>query len=147
MTSPHDHESPRPELATIPHDHSWNRLPLIGAVMAALGIVVCAILGFGNPKQFYFSWLVSFLFFLSLALGGLFFVLIQYASQGGWGIVLRRIGETVFATLPVMAVLFIPVLLGMHDLYEWTHHEAVAQDALLQWKAPFLNVPFFLARA
>ena len=63
---------------------------------------------------------MSFLFFLSLALGALFFVLIQYASQGGWGIVLRRIGETVFATLPVMAALFVPVLLGLHDLYEWS---------------------------
>ena len=61
-----------------------------------LGAVGCAILGAGNPKQFFFSWLVSFLFFMSLALGGLFFVLIRYATQGGWGIVLRRIGETIF---------------------------------------------------
>ena len=107
----------------------------------------CAILGAANPKQFFFSWLVSFLFFLSLALGALFFVLIQYAAQGGWGIVVRRIGETVFATLPVMAVLFVPVLLGLHDLYEWAHAGAAEHDALLQWKAPFLNVPFFLIRA
>ena len=60
---------------------------------------------------------MSFLFFLSLALGALFFVLIQYAAQGGWGIVVRRIGETTFATLPVMAALFLPLLLGLHDLY------------------------------
>jgi hypothetical protein len=59
----------------------------------------------------------------------------------------RRIGETVFATIPVMAALFLPLLLGLHDLYEWTHHEVVEQDALLQWKAPFLNIPFFLTRA
>ena len=133
--------------ATIPPGHSWNRVPAIAAVVAVLGAVGCAVLGMGNPKQFFFSWLLSFLFFLSLALGGLFFVLIQYASQGGWGIVVRRIGETVFATIPVMAVLSIPVFLGLHHLYEWSHHEAVAQDAILQWKAPFLNVPFFLTRA
>jgi hypothetical protein len=46
-----------------------------------------------------------------------------------------------------MAALFLPVLLGLHDLYEWSHAEAVEQDALLRWKAPFLNVPFFLIRA
>ena len=120
---------------------------MIGAAAFVLGAVASALLGMGNPKQFFFSWLMSFLFFLSLGLGGLFFVLIQYASQGMWGIVVRRIGETVFATLPVMAALFLPLLLGLHDLYEWTHHEAVAQDAVLQWKAPFLNVPFFLVRA
>ena len=58
-------------------------------------------LGPGNPKQFFFSWLTSYLYFLSLALGALFFVLIQYATQGGWFIVVRRIGETAFATIPV----------------------------------------------
>jgi hypothetical protein len=133
--------------ATIPPGHSWNRLPLVGAVCALLGAVACAILGPANPKQFFFSWLVSFLFFLSLALGALFFVLIQYAAQGGWGIVLRRIGETVFAMLPVMAVLFLPVALGLRDLYSWTVPGAAEHDALLRWKAPYLNVPFFLIRA
>ena len=142
-----DHVTLRPEQATMPTGHSWTRLPMIGAAAFVLGAVASALLGMGNPKQFFFSWLLSFLFFLSLALGGLFFVLIQYASQGTWGIVVRRIGETVFATLPLMAALFLPLLLGLHDLYEWTHHEAVAQDAVLQWKAPFLNVPFFLVRA
>ena len=49
-----------------------------------LGAVACGTLGAANPKQFFFSWLVSFLFFLSLALGALFFVLIpMYAVQGG----------------------------------------------------------------
>jgi hypothetical protein len=137
----------RPEQATIPPGHPWNRVPMAGAAIAVLGIAVCAILGPGNPKQFFFSWLVSFLFFLSLAVGGLFFVLIQYASQGSWGIVVRRIGETVFATVPVMAVLFVPVLFGLHDLYSWSVPGAADHDALLQWKSPFLNVRFFLVRA
>ena len=137
----------RPEQATIPPGHPWNRLPVIGAAIALLGAVACGILGAANPKQFFFSWLVSFLFFLSLALGALFFVLIQYAAQGGWGIVLRRIGETTFAMLPVMAALFLPLLFGLHDLYEWSHAGAAEHDALLRWKAPYLNVPFFLIRA
>ena len=146
MTSEHGRPA-RLEHATIPPGHSWNRLPAIGGACAVVGVLACAILGPGNPKQFYFSWLVSFLFFLSLALGALFFVLIQYAAQGGWGIVLRRIGETTFAMLPLMAVLFVPVLLGMHDLYEWTHADVVEHDPLLRWKSPYLNVPFFLTRA
>ena len=137
----------RPEQVTIPAGHSWNRIPMIGAGCAVLGGVACAILAPGNLRQFLFSWLVSFLFFLSLALGALFFVLIQYASQGGWGIVVRRIGETVFATVPVMAALFLPLLLGLGDLYSWAAPGAADHDPLLQWKAPFLNVPFFLIRA
>jgi hypothetical protein len=135
------------EQATIPPGHSWNRIPAIGAACALLGAAGCAILGPANPKQFFFSWLMSFLFFLSLALGALFFVLIQYATQGGWGIVVRRIGETVFATIPLMAVLFVPLVFGLNDLYSWSVPGAAEHDALLRWKAPFLNVPFFLTRA
>jgi hypothetical protein len=146
MTSEHDHVTLRPEQATIPPGHSWNRIPLIAGVVAVLGAVGCAILGAANPKQFFFSWLVAFLFFMSLALGALFFVLIQYAAQGGWGIVLRRIGETTFSTIPVMALLFVPVLFGLHDLYEWSHADAAEHDALLRWKAPYLNTTFFLIR-
>src|SRR4249920_3027656 len=147
MAHERDHVALRPEQVAIPPGHPWNRLPMRAAVVALLGAVACAILGPANPKQFFFSWLVSFLFFVSLALGALFFVLIQYASQGGWSIVVRRIGESVFATIPVMAALFLPLLLGLHDLYSWTVPGAAEHDALLRWKAPFLNVPFFLIRA
>jgi len=147
MIPERDRVALRPEQATIPPGHPWNRAPIIGAACAVLGALACAGLGVGNPKQFFFSWLVSFLFFLSLVLGGLFFVLIQYASQGGWGVVLRRIGETIFATVPVMAILFLPLLLGLRDLYSWAVPGAAEHDALLRWKAPFLNLPFFLVRA
>jgi hypothetical protein len=147
MVSESDREALRPDQATIPPGHSWNRLPFIGAITAALGVLTCVALGAAHPKQFFFSWLVSFLFFVSLGLGGLFFVLIQYASQGGWGIVVRRMGETVFATIPVMAALFLPLLLGLSDLYSWAAPGAADTDPLLRWKAPYLNVPFFLIRA
>src|SRR4051794_36387766 len=120
----------RSEDVTIPPGHSWNRFPAIGGGIALLGIVICAVFGPGNPKQFFFSWLVAVLFFLSLALGALFFVLIQYASQAGWGIVLRRIGETTFAVIPLLAVLFIPILLGLSDLYSWSVPGAADHDAL-----------------
>src|SRR3990167_2824573 len=86
----------RPEQVTIPPGHAWNRIPVIGAVCAVLGGGVSAMLGVANPQQFFFSWLVSFLFFLSLALGALFFVLIQYAAQGGGGVGRRRFGGTGF---------------------------------------------------
>ena len=137
----------RPEQATIPPGHSWNRIPMIAGGLAVVGGIACAILGAADHKQFLFSWLVSWLFFLSLALGALFFVLIQYASQGSWGIVVRRIGETTFATLPVLAALFLPLLFGLRELYPWAVPGAAEHDPLLHWKEPFLNVTFFLIRA
>jgi hypothetical protein len=147
MTADRDRVALRPEQAAIPPGHPWTRLPAAAGACAVVGGAACAVLGAADPKQFVFSWLVSFLFFLGLALGALFFVLIQYATQGGWGIVVRRIAETTFATIPVMAVLFLPLLPGLPHLYEWAVPGAAEHDALLRWKAPYLNVPFFLARA
>src|ERR1051325_11023146 len=108
------------EQARIPPGHSWNRIPAVGAVCALLGAAGRAMLGPANSKQFFFSWFLSVLILLMLVPGVLFFGLIQYATQGGWSIVVRRIGETVFATVPLMAVLFVPLLFGLHDLYPWT---------------------------
>jgi hypothetical protein len=61
-------------------------------------------------------------------------------------VVVRRIGENAMATLPFLALLFVPLLFGMGDLFHWSHADTVAKDPLLQHKQPYLNVPFFLIR-
>jgi hypothetical protein len=65
---------------------------------------------------------------------------------GQWALVSRRIMEAAFRTLPLMVVLFVPVLIGMRTLYPWSRPGAAPGDELLQRKAPYLNVPFFLGR-
>jgi len=137
----------RPGERVIPEGSAWNRMPWIGLAVGALGLIASALLYGANPQQFYFSWLVSFLFFISLALGGMFFVLLQFVTKSGWGIVVRRLAENVMATVPLFVVLFIPVALGIHELFPWSHADAVAADPLLQGKEPYLNQGFFLVRA
>ena len=65
-------------------------------------------------------------------------MMIQHLSGGAWG-VFRRIFEASSRTLPLMAVLFVPVLLGMTSLYPWTHADLVQADEILRHKAPYLN--------
>jgi hypothetical protein len=133
----------------LPASHSWRRLPLIGLVMAVVGLGGSLALGLGSDEarhQLWHSWLVGALFALSIALGGLFFVLVHHATSAGWSVVVRRIAENTMATLPFLALLFVPLLFGMHDLFHWSHAEAVAADHLLAHKQPYLNVPFFLIR-
>jgi hypothetical protein len=72
--------------------------------------------------------------------------MIKYVAGGAWGAVIRRLAESATRTLPLMALLFVPIAVGMPRLYEWAQPEHVAHDALLQHKAAYLNVPFFLAR-
>jgi hypothetical protein len=74
------------------------------------------------------------------------FVMIQHLSGGAWG-VFRRIFEASSRTLPLMAVLFLPIVLGMGTLYVWTHPDHVQQDEVLRHKAIYMNTGFFLARA
>lgn len=137
----------RPEQVTIPRGHALSRLPWIGASIGAVGLALSLGLRAADPKQFAFSWLVAFLFFLSLALGALYFVLIHFATQAGWGIVVRRLAENTMATLPLFALLFVPVLLGMAELFPWVHGIAEGKDRVLVGKAPYLNAPFFIGRA
>jgi len=137
----------RPEQITIPRGHPLSRLPWVGASIGAVGLVLSLALRAGDPKQFAFSWLVAFLFFLSLALGALYFVLIHFATQAGWGIVVRRLAENTMGTLPLFALLFVPVLLGMTELFPWVHGIAEDKDHVLVGKAPYLNTSFFLGRA
>jgi hypothetical protein len=123
------------------------RLPLIGIALAVVGIAASG-LGYGaDPEQFYHSWLVAFAYFLSIALGGLFFVMAHFVTKAGWGVVVRRTAENMAITVPLLALAFVPVVLGMHDLYHWTHADAVEHDALIAGKAPFLNSGFFIGRA
>ena len=76
------------------------------------------------------------------------FVLMHHLTSAHWSVVLRRIAEAVMVTMPIMAIFFIPIaLFGIHDLYHWSHPDALAHDILLQRKAPFLNESFFLIRS
>jgi hypothetical protein len=112
---------------------------IIGILLAAFGFVI-------NQKHFFHTYLVAYVFWATLMLGALFFTMLHHVSGAVWSIVLRRLLENIMSTVPILAILFIPIIFGMHDLYHWTHEEAVAGDALLQKKAAYLNTPFFVIR-
>jgi hypothetical protein len=136
----------RPEQVTLPAGHLLARLPVVGLVLAIAGGALGFSLRAANPRAFAYAWMNAYLFGLTLALGGLFFILIQHATQAGWSVAVRRIAEAVAGAMPVFAFLFIPVLLGMGDLFPWARPEA-ATEPLMKWKAPYLNTQFFLVRA
>jgi hypothetical protein len=121
-------------------------LSKIFLIVGVLGLVLSGIGYAVNHAQFYHSWLVAFAFWASVGIGGYFLTLIHHLTGAVWSVVIRRLPETFMAILPFMLILFIPIIFGMHDLYHWTHQDAVAHDHLLQEKAPYLNTPFFIIR-
>ena len=98
-----------------------------------------------DPAQFFQSYLIAYIFWVTISLGCLGLAMLHHMSRGAWGIVIRRPLEAAAATIfPLMTVLFVPLLFGLHDLYEWTHEEVMQSSPALEWKLPYLNEPRFL---
>lgn len=115
-------------------------------IAGGVGLAACAIGYFIDSSQFFRAWLIAYLLFLGITLGSMAMVMIQHLSGGQWAI-FRRIFEASSRTIPLLALLFIPIVLGMHELFPWTHADLVREDHILQQKALYLNTPFFLLRA
>jgi hypothetical protein len=128
-----------------------GKIARVAGTIGVLGLLASAFLGYSggspeNHERFLLSYLVNFCFFLSIVLGGLFFVMIQHVTRSGWSVVIRRFAEGFMANVWLMAVLLIPLLLGLDRLFLWAQPEVVEHDHLLQIKQPYLNTTFFLIR-
>jgi hypothetical protein len=109
--------------------------------------VACGIGYAVSPQQFFRSYLFAYLFWLSIGLGCLPVLMMYHLVGGAWGYSIRRLLESGTRTIFALAVLFIPILLGMHQLYAWTDppNPEIAESVMK--KELYLNVPFFVARA
>lgn len=125
------------------------RVSRLALIVGVVGVGVCLVGMFLPDTRVtsFRAWLVAFNLGLGLALGSLVVLMLQYLTGGVWGVVLRRPLEAATRTLPLMALLFVPLAFGMPDLYAWARPEEVALDENLQHKAPYLNPTFFLYRA
>lgn len=112
-----------------------------------VALVICALIILHSPTQFFRSYLLAFIFWISFPLGCLALLMLEHLISGTWGLSLRRIFEAGSRTLRLMAVLFLPLLGGLPLLYSWANSQQVKADAVLQYKHPYLNIPFFVVRA
>ena len=142
------HDAPQISASQValPDGHPLRLLVPVGGAVSALALVATFALGLSHPHELYSSYLLSFFYWLTLALGGLFFVLVQFATRAGWSVVVRRVAEHVSGTLPLFALLFVPIALAVGQLYHWSEAGAMDHDPVLAGKEPYLNEGFFLAR-
>jgi len=135
-------------MATESFDHPFvNKVRTLGLMIGALCAVLSVIGFISEPQQFFQSYIVGYVYWLCITLGCLGLLMLHHLISGRWGFVIRRLLESGARTLPLMIILFIPVVLGMHSLYEWTNAEVVAKDPILQFKSPYLNETGFIFRA
>ncbi|MBK5255485.1 MAG: hypothetical protein JJE39_05580 [Vicinamibacteria bacterium] len=121
------------------------------AGFVALVASAVVLTGYSNPRQLLQSYLPAFLLWTGVSIGCLSMLMIQHQSGGHWGILLRRLLEAGARTIYFMPIFFIPILLGMADLYPWADPVRIAADQhlaeVVQKKGAYLNVPFFIGRA
>jgi len=120
---------------------------LLGLAGAGLiGLIVSVIGAFVATKQFAFSWLMAFTFFFTLCLGAFFFVLVHYAVEAEWSVVVRRLLENLGGLFKWFWVFFIPIAIFHKEIYYWMTITP-ADDPLLKGKEGLLNAPFLWGRA
>jgi hypothetical protein len=119
----------------------WRKLP---AVLMVAGAVLSVIGAVKDPKEFGFSWLLAFMFFLSLALGALFLVMVHHLSDTGWSVATRRVCEHIAALLfPWLAILFLPVAFFVKHIYSWMTIANPHVNSSLNARLPVFTMPGF----
>jgi hypothetical protein len=112
-----------------------------------VGLVLTVALGFTNWQQFFRSYLVAFVYWMVFAMGCLAILQLHHMTGGRWGLPIRRILEAGTRTIPVMTVLFVPVLFGMSRLYPWTRPDSLGDDPAGKFRRLYLSPHFFIVRA
>ncbi|MGD1096029.1 MAG: hypothetical protein ABSB35_29055 [Bryobacteraceae bacterium] len=113
----------------------------------ALVSVIACIAGYvTDPERFFRSYMVAFAYTAAIGLGATFFVMVQFLTGSAWSVTSRRIMENIMITLPVGALLFLPIVFGLKYIYPWMNPELVAASPSIKAKGSYLTENFFVAR-
>jgi hypothetical protein len=118
----------------------------IGIALLAIGLIVGAVGLLIDPARAKFSYLLGFFFILTIGMGSLFIVALEYVTNADWSTPLRRIPEFFASTVPLFLLIAVPLFFFMNDLYHWSNTEAIKGDEILEGKEPYLNLQFFIIR-
>ncbi|HEX7295167.1 MAG TPA: hypothetical protein VF251_05400 [Pyrinomonadaceae bacterium] len=121
-----------------------GRLQRYALIVGVIALVLFLAGLIGDHAAFHQAYIFAFTFWLGISVGSLALLMLQHLTSGGWGFVIRRVLEAATRVLPLMAILFLPIVLGAGYVYPWTHHEEALK---LGDKTKYLNLTFFTIRA
>ncbi len=119
----------------------------IAGIIGVAGLFLCVAGYFAAPLKFFQSYLFAFLYWAGFAMGGLGILLLNNVVGGKWGVTIRRYLEACARTMPLIAIFFLGILLGLKYIYAWATPANVAANAFLKHKEAYLNIPGFFLRA
>lgn len=123
----------------------------VAAIIGVVGLAAAVVLGGGiTNRQFQHSYLTAYMWGLSIGAGALWWVMLQHLVNARWSVAVRRVGELLAQSFPLLALLslpiIVPMLMGDDALYRWVNREYMHSEAVLAGKQPYLNLQFFLVR-
>lgn len=121
-----------------------NRWRTLALGVGGIGLLIWAVGCYFDTQNALRSWLLGFIFWGGIGVGGLGVLILQYLTGGAWGVVIRRTVEAASRTIWILPILFIPIAVGVTHLYEWTHLE---NDPIIQGRGWYLTVVGWLVRA
>jgi hypothetical protein len=126
-----------------------RRSLLVGGLAVALVGCAWLVMGYSvDPGRASYAYLFAFTYVFTVVIGALFLLMTGHACDARWFVAIRRYVEHVTGTMPLFALLFVPILFCRHSLYPWTNPSSLsAHDReFVSKKVAYLNVPFFVAR-
>ena len=127
---------------------SVGRVQTAGLAIGGVALVATIFAAVSSPKDFYLSYLFSFLLVLGLTLGSLGLLMLQHLTGGHWGIIIRRPLEAASRNIWLVLLMFVPIIFGMKTLYiAWLDPDKLKATPLSAYQQTYLTTGGFLGRA
>ncbi len=125
-----------------------DRWQTVALGLGGIGLLVWAVGCYMDAEPALRGWLLGFIFWAGIGIGGLGILLLQYLTGGAWGVVIRRVAEACSRTIPVLAILFIPIVIGVfNNLFEWANLKALGEDEIINARGWYMEPQWWTARA
>lgn len=123
-----------------------QKFSYVGWLLLAAGLIL-GILGFFiDPHRTMMNYLMAYMFVLSIGIGSLLLIALEYVAGADWSVPIRRVVEFLAAIILLLPILVLPLIFSIHEIFHWAHTDAVAKDEILKAKSPYLNETFFIIR-
>ena len=122
------------------------KLSQLGWLLFSAGLFLGVIGFFSDQHRALLNYLMAYMFILSIGIGALLLIALEYVGGADWSVPIRRVVEFLAAIIIFLPILVLPLIFNIHDIFHWAHKDIAAADEILKGKSPYLNETFFIIR-
>ena len=123
-----------------------KNLSQLGWILFGAGLILGVIGFFTDQHRALLNYLIAYMFILSIGIGSLLLIALEYVGGADWSVPIRRVVEFLSSTIIFLPILVLPLVFSIHDIFHWAHTDVVAKDEILKAKSSYLNETFFIIR-